>query len=680
MALLDFTRFGIKEEDILNNAFDYIIGFDLGHGEIAASYWNLRDTRPVPADLVLTAGGATKIYSAFFRRKDGSFITGVDELMLPKEEGELYSCFKVRPSRLRAGEMYEGTNIEKKRLMQRMLLLSLQHIQAYNPDLDFKGKGILAVGCPSSDDWKSEENSRLYAKILGEKVSECGLDLSVVIMPESRASLLKIYKERTKNKDFKQFMEQFHNGVMADDHGSSTLDSTAIDFTTNTLCEESIPLGGAMIEDTMLRLFLKEKGYRKEDIADCERVKLEMRKAKEIFYLSPKSSIRVYVDFKDGNDATLKLSAEFMHRVTHECEVAYSTDSCPVKRGTWCALHREFLEKCKDEWLKVTAEREFEGIVLLTGGASHMDFTVENVKAVFPKAVILKDQAPSYCVSRGLSYAVRTDLEAFRLIREAKEKIAQAIKNDMATLKGMIGEQLTPLVFDYMKRKLLVWANEDSDLSLDGILKKITADFNVDCRQEVERITKDAFVSYLNKSGESGIKSIIVKTVNDLFESIFPGKLSERSIDRFSVDAKEWEYIIEAMATKNAWDVKDTLIDKLDIEGTIERALKYNFVVALALLPFYFLACFIDYLFDTKFSNQLDEAYTEKRYKVCTKEERKKIYDKLVNKEEENKKVINQSLSQSCIPVAKEEQIAGMIVGCLDASINKAVDNVSLYF
>ena len=679
MALLDFTRFGIKEEDILNKAFSYVIGFDLGHGEISASYLNLNDNFSMPFDLFLTIGGATKIFSALFRKKDGAWAVGTTELLLPSAEGDLFTCFKVNPARQRSGELYEDTQITKRHLMQQMLTYALEQIKKSNSK-DFSGKGILAVGCPSSSEWTSEQNILYYAQVLSETARNCGMDLSVVIIPESRASLLKIYKENQGTTDFQKFIDKFHKGVIVLDHGSSTLDSTAINFDTNTMCENSIPLGGAMIDDAIIRMLCKEAGHRKSDILEYEKLKLEVRNAKEAYYLSPKSIVRVFMDFIDGSDYTKKLTPDFMQCVTHETKVAYSTNTCPMVNDTWCKLHIDFLTKCKAEWLKVTGENEFEGIVLLTGGASHMIFTQENTKVVFPKATVLLDKEPSYCVSRGLSYAVQTDLEAFRLIDEAKKRIAQAIKADMITLKTMVAEHLTPIVYIYLKQKLSIWATEDSQLSLDGILKKIVADFNEDSKQEVENITKSTFGDYLNKTGEGSIKSIIVKTVNDLFESVFPGKLSERFIDRFFVGEKEWKDIIELINDKNSLDVKDSLIDKLDIEGTIERTLKGNVVSVLVALPFFLLAAGVDYIFNTKISKKIDEAFTEKRFKVCTKEEREKIYNKLVNKEEENKRAIKQSLNQSCIPADKERQIADMIVVCLDEPINKAVNNVSLYF
>lgn len=692
MALIDFTRFGIREEDILEKRFSYVIGFDLGHGEIEASYWNLSETSVQPVDLALTKGGATKIISALFRKKNGCYITGrAEEIALPSVVGSLFTCFKVKPQRLDMPELYEGTNVTKRELMQEMLRNALSGIKDSNTSKDFNGKGILAVGCPSSPEWTSRKRIVRYAQILSEGAKKCGLDLVVIVIPESRASLLKVYKETQNTDDFQAFIAQFHKGVIVVDNGSSTSDVTAIDFDTNTMHERSIPLGGAMVEEAILRLACRRSGYKKEDIMEYEQEKVMLRLSKEKFYDSYKN-VRDIVEgtmalgfhrvrFKDGKDESLELTPDFMLEVTHRNRVSYSTDECPLVQGTWAELYRNFLISCKGEWLDVTNNQDFEGIVLLTGGASNMFFIQDIAREVFPHARVILDCEPSYCVSRGLAYAVRTDLEAFRLIHEAKEKIAKAVKDDMPTLKGMIGEALTPVVYSYMKRKLQAWKNDGENLSLEAVMKKINKEFLDDCGQDVSRITRQTFLDYLNREGDKGVKALIVKTVNELFESLFPGRLNERSINKFSISEDEWKTIVEMLSTQDAWNVTDALIDQLDIESTIIRALKNNILIILAIgIPIIIIAGLFDWIFNTKWVDKIDQAFTENRSKVCSKEEREKIYNNLVNKEEQNKKLITASLSASCILPENEQKIADNIVACLEPAIDRAVDNVSLYF
>ena len=692
MALIDFTRFGIAEGDILDKRYAYVIGFDLGHGEIEASYWNLRDAGLEPVDLALTKSGVTKILSALFRKRNGSYIIGrAEDIALPGVVGSLFTCFKAKPVRLDIPEYYEGTDVTKRELMQQMLLSALRSIRESNMSKDFGGRGILAVGCPSSPEWTAPERIVRYAEILSEGARDCGLDVTVVVIPESRASLLKVYKESRNTPDFRDFIDRFHRGVIVVDNGSSTSDVTAIDFDTNTMHERSIPLGGAMIEDVMLRLACRRSGHGKGDLMEYEQEKVKIRKSKEAFYSSylnvrdmaePSMVLASHlVSFRDGRDERLELTPDFMTAVTRDNRVAYSTDECPLVEGTWEGLYESFLAACKAEWLDMKQCADFEGIVLLTGGASQMFFIQDIARKVFPKARVLLDAEPSYCVSRGLAYAVRTDLEAFRLIHEAKQQIAAAVKDDVPALKRMIGEELTPVVYRYVERKLRSWKTDGEGISLDKIMKQTNEDFLKECGQEVRSVTQQAFVSYLNRTGDKGVKALIVKTVNELFESLFPGRLNERSIDRFSIGKDEWDTIVSMLSTEDSLNVGDVLIDRLDLEPTIARALKNNFLVVLALgIPALILAGIVDRIFSTKWADKVDKVFTENRYKVCSREEREKIYNNLVNNREQNRKLITDSLSMSCILPENEQKIADSIVTCLEPAIDRAVDNVSLYF
>ena len=63
MAQLNFNRFGIKEEDA--NSFDYILGFDMGHGEISVSYWKM-NVNSVPDDLKVNDTSDKKDFALLF--------------------------------------------------------------------------------------------------------------------------------------------------------------------------------------------------------------------------------------------------------------------------------------------------------------------------------------------------------------------------------------------------------------------------------------------------------------------------------------------------------------------------------------------------------------------------------------------------------------------------------------
>ncbi|MDE6843177.1 MAG: hypothetical protein K2J24_06595, partial [Muribaculaceae bacterium] len=73
MALLDFSRFGVTAQDVRDGKYSYIIGFDLGDGEISAAYWNLKEEGFVkPYDLKFDKDEHQKVLSALFAEKNGT--------------------------------------------------------------------------------------------------------------------------------------------------------------------------------------------------------------------------------------------------------------------------------------------------------------------------------------------------------------------------------------------------------------------------------------------------------------------------------------------------------------------------------------------------------------------------------------------------------------------------------
>ena len=684
MALLNFTRFGIQKKDVFNDAYKYIIGFDLGDGEISASYLNLGTTIIIPVDLSFDSNDDRKIYSALFRKNNGTFFYGRGEdLKFNNNIGKLFMHFKVKPSRLQ--ELYEGTNITKRELMQEMLRQGIKAIIDHNNTQDFSGKGILAIGCPSSPEWLANDMDIYYANILADGIKDCGLDLSIIIMPESRASLIKIYNERVKGDTMQNtkggnFLERLHDGgVFVIDHGSSTLDCTSIDFDNNKQNDESVPLGASFIEKSMLNEFCKKVNCEKNDIIEIDNAMIDLRVAKETYFTNPDSKPIIAIECKNG-DKVMRLNTEFIKSVINNNIVSYSTNINSAVSGSWNELHKKFIKNCKEHWQKKTNNKddEFNGIILLTGGASKMGFVKDNAAKIFPNAAIENDTEPTYCVSRGLCYATRTDLKAYKLIKTVKDKIANAIV--LTDLKHSLGDKLAPIVYDYLKKKVDYWVDKGENVSLNDMIENATKNFNIEHKKDIEPIIKYVLSSYLNKEGKDGIKAIIINIVNETFQNEFPGKLNEHAIKVFNISDEEWGRVVNIISNVDSIGINGSLVDNIDFESSVSRALKDNVFVALAVLPFYIIAKLWDYCFDAEYGDKIDKFLTNKRAQTCSKEDRLKVQEKLTNNKEKNTNAIKNSLIWSCISSENENKIKGFIIENLDPVINKAVDNVSLYF
>ena len=681
MAQLNFNRFGIKEEDA--SSFDYILGFDMGHGEISVSYWKM-NINSSPDDLQVNGNSQKKDFTLLFQESDGTYKTG--EATIGGENGQLFSYFKVKPSRM--NELYAGTQKTKKELMQQMLVEILKQVKAKNTNEGlFTGKGLLVVGCPSSPDWLANEADLKYAKIFQDVVGQTGHDLKVIIMPESRASLVKIYKESTGNKEFVKIL---HDGVIVYDFGSSTLDATSIDFDNNIQNDESIPLGAHLIEELIFKNFCSLNGCTSDDFNSPEAAVLYARRIKEAYYTSISGKCQPLVlELKNGEYPIFPITKENMHRITHVEKVGYSTDTRPFVEGTWASLCRSFLESTKEHWLEKVGKKEFNGLILLTGGASRMGFIEEMAKEVFPKAKVHLDGDPSFCVSRGLAYATNADLQALNLIKTAKERINNSIKGTLPQLREYIASELDKEVYAYVNEKIKDWVENGDTVTLSNMLKDATSHI-YDKKDRAARIKsgiQKAMNKYLNQPGVDGLRNVIITTINELFKDVFPGKVSDKSLEKFDISKSEWENAISSVTNMDSITLSD-IASHIDLETTVSHALKHNFFTITGGVAAYLLAKVVDFIIGTELADKIDKAFTDNKNKVLPRNKRQEIQNNYQKEKDRNTKLIHNAIKTLSVSStdakdgnpSTEDKVIKDIVTNLDGTIDKAINNVSLYF
>ncbi len=675
MALLDFSHFGISADDINNGAYKYVIGFDLGDGELSAAYAPIGGAEPsLPTDLFFSSIGRKIMSAIFFDAANEPHIGSMEMLNgFNAASGKLYQNFKATPARLEAGELYEGSQVRKLWLMQKLLELSLEMIyKSVNDKTCFAGRGILAIGCPSSDEWTRPQTLQMYANMLQEaltfpKVKALNLNLKVVIIPESRASILKVYQEKSA-----EISERIRRGAIVIDHGSSTLDVSMIDFDNNTQLDRSIPLGASKIERQALAIAVSDHQRRLNEVEEPEFHYVALRTAKESHFSNAGARSRVNLEFTDGNIVRQYIDSEFMNRVTHENDVKYSTENIPVKKGPWAGLHREFLEGCREEFKKLQG-RDFDGVVMLTGGASRMGFTRENAKDVFPLAQIELDAEASYCVSRGLVRAIITDFKAISLIDKVKNRLRNEVRQGFTSLKAEIALAVTPLVFDYVADRLDEWskpagANIPVRTLAESISREMLDSSTPDGCKRADRfhsLVSDAVGKYLNRDGSGSLRQQIVRAVNDIFSSTFPGSLGENAV-RFTISNEQWLAVAKSVTT-GKFDITETVINSLDICGLL---LDIIFV----LLAFILWAC-------TLFIGNLDTIYEGLRgeNRTMSDSKRKNIATNFRSKRTDNENRLRDRIAQGISDETREIYV-GNISTALAPIIDRAVDNVSLYF
>lgn len=707
MALLDFSRFGITRQDVKDKKYSYIIGFDLGDGEISAAYWDLTDDGYVqPEDLIFDNGDNKKILSGFFEDDQGKRILGTPTSLsnLIDAKGKLYINFKIPPHRLLNGETFENTDRTNLELMQTLLKESLKMIHGKALSSRFqktdgtRKKGILVIGCPSSKEWLSDGSDLKYSEMLSNAVKDTPLDLVTIIMPESRASLVKVYKEN----DIK---EKIQNGVIVIDHGSSTLDVTIIDFLNNSNLDFSIPLGAKKIEREMLVHTLKEKGRHISEVLSPIFHRLQFRGAKEAYFTNPLGSPRCSIEYKDGDYYGFKFNRDSMEDILHNHPTSYSTPYDGTVKGSWVNLHKSFIEHCLRQAGPSFNPDNFKGIIMLTGGASKMQFVNENIKKIFPGskskeeitgpenatnalkdfsgAVIVTDPEPSYCVSRGLAWAAFTDFKAMGLLEEVNEKIKSLIKADFHKLKEKMAVNIAPIIYDYTLQQMEDWVKNGDGVRNREFIAKIEKSFmdknTADGRERAEKVRKliiDSISLYLNDQSATGVRSLIVNKVNEVFSSTFPGKINDSNFTNFEINDAQWASIAEQVSAHQL-NLQGSLIDQLDLEAFLVGIFKFALalgILTVALTLSIFTFGLIDFEDITK---PFDKFFDDK---PMPKPKREKAYRNFKEERSKNIKKIQEGLQKAPTPPEAQENISNQLIETISPIIDKAVNVVSIYF
>lgn len=664
MAFLDFERFGISEDALRRGDYKYVIGFDLGDGEISAAYAPLAAGSQV-SDLCFDSNDNRKIVSGLFVDSAGKVTCGVMPLLqsMRSHKGELLLNFKATPTRLAAGEPAEGSSYTKRELMQMLLANAL--VRIYNSKNDksaFAGRGILAVGCPSNRDWTTPEMQELYRRILAEALGRpelkgLGLQLDVMVIPESRASIIKAYKESGCPSD------RINRGAIVADHGSSTLDVSMIDFSTNTMLEASIPLGAAKIEREIRREFVRRKERRMSELERAEFDLLETRVAKEAHFSNPDGSPRLIFDFTDGTSARLIINAEYMRTVTHSSPMKYSTSDTANVEGSWSELHLNFLRRMA-EWFRGISGASFDGVVMLTGGASRMAFVAENARAIFPDAMIVIDNEPSYCVSRGLAYAVLADTEAIRLSNVVRSNIKNLIQTLYPDFRHAYVKEAAKVVYSYILNELRDWRTNGANVTIDefkaAVSKRIAGDQGL--KERVNNAATAAILAKLNEEGSTGMRARIVEQVNTSFCTVFPGRLSQKAVSNFKLDPAAWRGIAQKFSTNL---VLTDAVGEMWFNGLIGEILAAPFRILFGILGI--------------FSEKARDAYSyiDGSGRKLSDSKRAEVLNNYINNTDSYQANIAASIEKAG---SSSTEFTERLTEAVMPAVSKAVDNVSLYF
>ena len=470
-------------EDKTKDTITEVIGLDFGHAETTVTKANMGATTP-PA--TLNVQGQSPIVTAV-AETEGTVVVGEDAYSGRNPEG-LQVAFKS--PRLKTPETRRPTKLFVQRIVE--MLIEERKIAG-------GAESLFVVGCPSG--WKGAVR-RDYEALL----QEAGMQ-QVRVIAESHAAFLAA-------RDSLEIPQHYLEGsVLIVDIGSSTTDFTAvvereekrIDFGSNELGAgllDKIILEGALNANAELRELIEEYPQYK---AQCL---LYSRKVKEDYFNSNTTKDTPVEFFKRVSERRIPFDVEIgnarMGEILSTPIDKYLQQSSKASRGLdWpSALQRE-LQQAR----KKTADNP-PRMVLLTGGASQMDFVLKSCEEVFPSAKVVRGNEPQFTIARGLAWAGRQDdkVEKFRKDIEyifESGQLQKAIQTD--SLKKLIEGIVNFLVPEL--EKIILSAFRDWR---NGVISTLNG---------MENATESRIKQYLESLKGPGAKKLKEKVIEDWIDT-----------------------------------------------------------------------------------------------------------------------------------------------------------------
>lgn len=643
--------------------YDVILGWDFGHGENCV-------------EMIRYGSGNDSISLKLDSEKNQEIPT----VIAYGDKGEAIgyaaaphynaiSYFKSRPDLWDA----KVNGRAKKDIIFDFFKTSMKNIREHNKTNIFdEDKILLLVGCPSAKEWTSEENKEKYEVLIKEAT---GVD-KVIVIPESRAALLSVF---TRNTDI---VVDTYQGAGVFDFGSSTADFTYMKFGEHML-EYSRNLGGVYVERNMLKKILTDNGLSVGQIWEQEigNILLTLRFQKENYYAYGEEKTHVFEPImidengdpvltgktrKDGTPVyrrrafSYRLDDDFMAEVTSGMSFTIEDNYDILSSRSWYDHFRGFIVNIKNtlESKKLPIKN-----IILTGGASRMDFVEKSVKEVFGEGCsVFIEKNPSHSVSTGLCKAGITDLRLEEIIPATKKEIYNKVDASIEELIAEISNVLSVEIYNNVRHELKCIADSNENYTIGRIKERIEQSVSKELTEsKIQSIFDPRVANWLDKC-----KQIIVNEVNNAAKSLYPDEISNRDI-RISKDSSTFNGI--KLEFSNG-----AFLNDMDFLSTIDKIIKNIIVWVIAVIAY---AClnflgflvhmaaeiFADYLFTNK-DRVIKANNCVKIYESFNSDEKKFIGE--INKKvtDQTRNVINENLNQ------QEGGRYAVFEGSIDSAMN----------
>ncbi|MBZ8182352.1 Hsp70 family protein [Oscillatoria salina] len=393
-----------------------IIGFDLGHGETAIAKARVESIEPPE---MLEVNNKKVQITALGWHPDLGYLVG-EQALIQVGVTQIEIAFKQKPN----ADLHYRKTIQN-------FLETYYNLLKKSKQIEGGENSHFFVGCPSGWSLSDRQNYQTLLK-------ETGIPLLNVV-PESRAAFMHAREAG------KLGYDSLKSAVLIIDIGSSTTDFTLVkslheiplDFGSN-------HLGASLIDKAIFNhtlanhedceLLTKVFQQYPHHLARCE---IAARKAKEDYF----SNEKLYTgqNFARGFES-INEQIYFVPQVNQTVMKELLNQPLPeLENKSWLEAFQESVSEAK-ETLKDRGI--IPKVVLMTGGASRMQFTRQICQEMFPEpnTQVRPDPEPERCIALGLARVGRWDLRATEFKKEVNKKL------DSQKLKELISRHIPELI------------------------------------------------------------------------------------------------------------------------------------------------------------------------------------------------------------------------------------------
>ena len=446
-----------------------IIGFDLGHGETALAKIVGDNVKEPPKKLLLHKIDCQPTMIAYHPEQGVLF----GKPALTQKATDFQVAFKKRPT---SDPYYQ-------QVMRDYVNAIYQHLLQTDQIKKDDHTHYFFIGCPS--EWTDAEIAE-YQKLL-----ESSNLPKVSVTKESFAAMM-----HARQSDLVTG-EEIKGNVLVIDVGSSTTDCTLVKAGRHEKDGDfGIDLGAGLIDKAILDYSLS-KNKDREDIESVfqnfpffrHKSEFTCRQAKEEYFCTPDN----YLDYDSKVDGSVKIQKvgnfepivyrEIIEKIVTEPLsnlLQKSQDILPSLKGvnlnkSWQENFRQFLQETKQ---KLEAKAIKVNAIILTGGASKMDFIAEIVNKIFSNCKCIRDTEPSVCIAMGLARWGRQNINTIYFMEEVENflqnDLPDIVKNKVDSLRTKLTEKLVDgLSYKVIKPTILDWRDRNSIYTLNGLASAI---------------------------------------------------------------------------------------------------------------------------------------------------------------------------------------------------------------